>query len=62
MIVEFNERIIIDYENVCGVIRQVLEEMRELRADSFVRRILSPKDMEAIRQWESLLPPPVPAP
>ena len=51
MIVEFNERIIIDYENVCGVIRQVLEEMRELRADSFVRRILSPKDMEAIRQW-----------
>ena len=52
---EFNERIIIDYENVCGVIRQVLEEMRELRADSFVRRILSPKDMEAIRQWESLL-------
>ena len=53
--VEFNERIIIDYENVCGVIRQVLEEMRELRADSFVRRILSPKDMEAIRQWEALL-------
>ena len=55
MIVELNERIVIDYQKVCDIVRQVLEEMRELRADSFVRRILSPKDLDAIRQWESLL-------
>lgn len=52
---ELNERIVIDYEQVCDIVRQVLEEMRELRADSFVRRILSPKDLDAIRRWESLL-------
>lgn len=52
---ELNERIVIDYESVCDVVRRVLEEMRELRADSFVRRILSAKDMEAVRRWESLL-------
>lgn len=52
---ELNERIVIDYGQICDVVRQVLEEMRELRADSFVRRILSAKDMEAVRRWESLL-------
>ena len=52
---ELNERLIIDYEQVCDLVRQVLGEIRELRADSFVRRILSPKDLDAIRRWESLL-------
>ena len=52
---KLDERIVIDYEQVCDIVRQVLEEMRELRADSFVRRILSPKDLDAIRRWESLL-------
>ncbi|NLE13866.1 MAG: hypothetical protein GX628_09375 [Clostridiales bacterium] len=52
---ELNERIVINYDNVCDTVRQVLDEIKELRADSFVRRILSAKDMEAIRSWENIL-------
>jgi predicted GTPase len=52
---ELNERLVINYDDICNIIRNVLDEIRDLRADSFVRRILSETDLENIRRWENLL-------
>lgn len=52
---ELKERLIVNYNDVSDVIRNVLDEMRDLRSDSFVRRILSSKDLDAVREWENLL-------
>ncbi|MDI9470196.1 MAG: dynamin family protein [Bacillota bacterium] len=49
---EMDTRIVIEYDDVRRAVESVLEEIGELRSDSFLRRILSAEDKEEIRKWE----------
>ena len=52
---ELQERLVVNYEDICNVVRRVTDEIKDLRSDSFIRRILSDKDQDALRKWEDLL-------
>ena len=52
---DWNERVMIDYEDVKNGLNDILEEVRALRSDSLIKQIMSVKDQEKIRNWEKLL-------
>ena len=52
---ELQERLVVNYEDICNVVRRVTDEVKDLRSDSFIRRILSDRDQDALRRWEDLL-------
>ena len=51
----FEDRLILDRRSIDELVHQVISEIHQLRADSFVARILQRKDIDAIRDWEQLL-------
>ena len=51
----FEDRLILDNRNIRELVHNVLEEVHQLRVDSFIARIFQDKDIDSIRNWEELL-------
>lgn len=51
----FENRLIVDTQSIDDLIQRVIGEVRQLRADSFVARILQDEDIDDIRKWEDLV-------
>ncbi|MDF2540659.1 MAG: hypothetical protein K0S47_377 [Herbinix sp.] len=52
---KLQDRFVLDYEDVEREINLILDYVKELRNDSFIKRILSKADRDAILRWESLI-------
>lgn len=52
---KLQDRFVLDYEDIQREMNLILDQVRELRNDSFIKRILSKEDREEIMKWESLV-------
>ena len=52
---DLSARVLVDFEDVKEGLEEILDEIRSLRTDSFIRKILSRDDIERIKDWENTL-------
>lgn len=52
---KLEDRFILDYEDVQREMNLILDHVKEIRNDSFIKRILSKEDRDAILCWENLI-------
>lgn len=52
---DLSARVMVDFEDVKAGLNEILDEIRSLRTDSFIRKILSRDDTERIKEWENTL-------
>ncbi len=52
---KLQDRYIVDFEDVQKEVNLILDQIKEIRNDSFIKRILSKADREAIQSWENLV-------
>ena len=52
---DLSSRMLVDFEDVKEGLAEILDELQSLRNDSFIKKILSDKDIQRIKDWEGLL-------
>jgi small GTP-binding protein len=52
---QLQDRFILDYEDVQKEVNVIMDYVDELRNDSFIKRIFSKEDREAILRWQNLI-------
>ena len=52
---DLSTRVLVDFADVKEGLNEILDELRSLRTDSFIRKILSKDDIERIKDWENTL-------